>query len=368
MNYDFLVVGAGFAGCVIAERLASAGYKIVILDKRPHIGGNAFDEFDSNGILIHKYGPHIFHTNSKQIFDYLSNFTQWRNYEHKVLAKIEDHLLPIPINRTTINKLYNLDLDEDEVKDFYEKVREPRNPILTSEDVVVNTVGYDLFNKFYKGYTQKQWGLKPSELSSGVAARIPVRSNDDDRYFTDTFQAMPLNGYTKMFEKMLEHLNIEVILNVDYFEIKNKFNVNHTIYTGPIDVFYNYCYGKLPYRSLNFVHEHFENIIQYQPVGTVNFPNDYDYTRITEFKHLTGQSHSGTSIVKEYPQSEGEPYYPIPRPENDALYKKYRELADAEKNVTFVGRLAQYRYYNMDQVVGAALTAADKLLTKLGEN
>lgn len=362
MKIDFLIVGAGFAGSVVAERLASAGKYILLTDKRTHIGGNAYDELDKDGVLIHRYGPHIFHTNSKRIFDHLTLFTNWRNYEHRVLAKVGDHLLPIPINQITLNKLYGLDLDENGVKDFFERVREPRDPLKTSEDVVLNAVGRDLYEKFFKGYTIKQWGLDPSDLDASVTARIPVRTNTDDRYFSDEFQAMPLEGYSKMFEKMLGHPNIRIELETDFNTIKTKYPSAHVIYTGPIDAYFNYCFGKLPYRSLNFVHEHLPKTTQFQTTGTVNYPNDHSYTRITEFKHLTGQLHNGTSIVREYPQAEGDPYYPIPRPENQLLFKNYESLAEKENNVTFVGRLAQYKYYNMDQVVGAALKTADSFL------
>jgi UDP-galactopyranose mutase len=360
MKVDFLIVGAGFAGSVVAERLASTGNSILLIDKREHIGGNAFDEYDQNGILIHRYGPHIFHTNSKRIFEYLSTFTEWRRYEHRVLASVNNQLLPIPINRTTINQLYGLKLDENGVKAFFEKAREPRPMIKTSEDVVLNTVGRELYEWFFKGYTKKQWGLDPSELDSSVTARIPVRTNTDDRYFTDEFQIMPREGYTRMFERMLSHPNIKIELGVDFQDIKKLYPSAHIIYTGPIDAYFNYAFGKLPYRSLTFLHEHIHSQSRFQTTGTVNYPNDHQYTRITEFKHLTGQAHSGTSIVREFPAQEGDPYYPIPREENQLLFKKYYNLAGKEKNATFVGRLAQYRYYNMDQVVGAALAISQK--------
>lgn len=362
MKYDFLVVGAGFAGSVVAEQLARAGKTIKLVDKRPHIGGNAFDKVDDQGVLIHPYGPHIFHTNSKRIFEYLSQFTHWRYYEHRVLASARGKLVPIPINRTTINELYDLDLSETEVADFIEKVRQPREPLKTSEDVVINSVGPELCDLFFRGYTQKQWGLDLSQLAAGVAARIPTRTNDDDRYFSDDFQFMPADGYTKMFEKMLAHPAIDISLNVDFEDARVGYDFDAIVYTGPVDAFYNYRLGKLPYRSLRFEHEHLPDTNQYQAVGTVNYPNEFDFTRITEFRHLTGQQHAGTSLVREYPQDEGDPYYPIPRPENEALFKQYEALSKQEKNVTFVGRLAQYRYYNMDQVVGAALTAARNLL------
>lgn len=364
MTYDYLIVGAGFAGSVCAQQLAENGKKVLVIDKRPHIGGNAYDRLDEHGILIHPYGPHIFHTNGKRIFEYLSRFTDWRFYEHRVLAQVDGKLYPIPINKTTINQLYGLDLDEAGVEKFLEDVRQKRESISTSEDVVLNSVGPDLCDKFFRGYTRKQWGLDLSELSAGVAARIPTRTNDDDRYFADTFQFMPAQGYTRMFERMLDHPLIEVRVGTDYAELRQTLVVGHTIYTGPIDAYFDYVHGKLPYRSLSFEHQYIPDSGQYQPVGTVNYPNDYAYTRITEFKHLTGQTHEGTSIVREYPQSEGDPYYPIPRPENEVLFKKYEAMAQQATDVTFVGRLAQYRYYNMDQVVGAALAAVKTLLKR----
>lgn len=355
MKYDFLIVGAGFAGSVCAQQLAEAGKTVLVIDKRPHIGGNAYDARDEHGVLIHPYGPHIFHTNAKRVFAYLSRFTTWRFYEHRVLAQVSEKLVPIPINRTTLNKLYDLELDEAGAAAFLENAREPRDPIKTSEDVVLNSVGRDLCDKFFRGYTRKQWGLDLSELSAGVAARIPTRTDDDDRYFTDSFQFLPTEGYTRMFERMLDHPNIEIRLGVDFEDIKKTETYGHTIYTGPIDAFYNYRFGKLPYRSLRFEHQHLPDTAQYQPVGTVNYPNDHAYTRITEFSHLSGENHGGTSIVREYPTAEGDPYYPIPRPDNEALFKKYDEMAQVEPQTSFVGRLAQYRYYNMDQVVAAAL-------------
>jgi UDP-galactopyranose mutase len=361
MKYDYLIVGAGFAGTVCAQQLAETGKKVLVIDKRPQIGGNAFDKRDEHGVLVHPYGPHIFHTNSKRIFEYLSRFTDWRFYEHRVLAVVDGETYPIPINRTTINKLYGLDLNENEVEKYLDSVRETRQPIRTSEDVVLGSVGHDLCEKFFRGYTKKQWGLDLSELSAGVAARIPTRTNDDDRYFTDTFQFMPAQGYTKMFERMLASENITVRLSTDLAEIKNEAQWGHMIYTGPIDAYFNHCFGKLPYRSLRFEHQHLNELEHFQATGTVNYPNDHEFTRITEFKYLTGQNHSGTSIVREFPQAEGEPYYPVPRAENEALFKRYKALADQETNVSFVGRLAQYRYYNMDQVVGAALACVEAM-------
>ncbi|MGA7964603.1 MAG: UDP-galactopyranose mutase [Gammaproteobacteria bacterium] len=364
-EHDFLVVGAGFAGSVVARELAEAGQLVRVVEKRPHVAGNAYDEHDEHGVLVHLYGPHIFHTNGARIAEWLSRFTEWHPYEHRVRSVLNGVTYPFPINRDTLNLLYGLELDEGGAAEFFEKVREPRNPVATSEDVVLNSVGRDLYEKFFLNYTRKQWGLEPSELKAGVAARIPVRTNTDDRYFTDTFQAMPLHGYTKMFEAILDHPNIGVELGVDFAELRGSGGFGHVVYTGPIDAYFEYCFGRLPYRSLHFEHEHLPDTERFQETGTVNYPNDHAYTRITEFKHLTGQRVPGTSIVREYPQAEGDPYYPIPRTENEVLYKRYDALAKRESGVTFVGRLAQYRYYNMDQVVAAALKAADRLKEKL---
>jgi UDP-galactopyranose mutase len=357
-----LVVGAGYAGSVAAERLASAGRRVHVIDRRPHVGGNAYDEYDEHGVLVHRYGPHIFHTNSERIVEYLSNFTKWRHYEHRALARVDGKLLPIPINLDTVNGLYGLNLDEESIEAFFERVREPKKPALTSEDVVVGAVGRDLYEKFFESYTRKHWGLDPSQLSAGVAARVPVRTNRDNRYWTDEFQGVPLNGYTKMFEKMLDHPNITVELRVDFHEVRERIQATHVVYTGPIDAYFGYRFGKLPYRSLRFEHEHLPSTSWYQRAPTINYPNAHDYIRVTEFKYVTGQQHPGTSIVREYPQGEGDPYYPVPRAENEALYKQYWALAARERNVVFVGRLAQYRYYNMDQVVAAALKTAQNIL------
>jgi UDP-galactopyranose mutase len=346
----------------MARELAEARQYVHVIDKRPHIAGNAYDELDEHGVLVHRYGPHIFHTNGERIVEYLSRFTQWRPYEHRVRGVVDGVSYPFPINRDTLNQLYGLDLDEAGAAAFFERVRVPREPVATSEDVVLNSVGRDLYEKFFLNYTRKQWALDPSQLKAGVAARIPVRTNTDDRYFTDTFQAMPLHGYTKMFEAMLDHPNISVELGVDFANVRGRADYAHVVYTGPIDAYFDYRFGHLPYRSLRFEHEHLADVEQFQETGTINYPNDHAYTRITEFKHLTGQQHAGTSIVREYPQAEGDPYYPVPRAENEALFKRYEELAKQEKNVTFVGRLAQYRYYNMDQVVGAALATAKRLI------
>jgi UDP-galactopyranose mutase len=333
---------------------------VMLLDRRNHIGGNAYDHHDQHGVLVHKYGPHIFHTNSKDVFDYLSLFTEWRNYEHKVLASVDGNLVPIPINLDTVNILHGLDLTVDEMEAYLEKIAEKPPAIRTSEDVVVSRVGRDLYEKMFRGYTRKQWGLDPSDLDASVTARIPVRTNRDDRYFTDTYQAMPRHGFTRMFENMLDHPNITVVLNTDYRDVLKSVQYRELVYTGPVDEFFGYRFGKLPYRSIQFRHETVD-VEKLQPVAVINHPNEHDYTRVTEFKHLTGQSHSKTSVVYEYPCDGGDPYYPVPRPDNAAIYKRYEALATQTPAVHFVGRLATYKYYNMDQVVAQALTLCAKL-------
>jgi UDP-galactopyranose mutase len=358
---DFLVVGAGFAGAVCAERLAAAGKRVLVVDRRPHVGGNAHDELDAAGIRVHRYGPHIFHTNSEQVFDYLSRFTAWWPYEHRVLASVDGRLLPIPINLDTINAVYGLALEESDVEPFLVALAEPVDRVRTSEDVVVSRVGRKLYETFFRGYTRKQWGLDPSELDASVAARIPVRTNRDDRYFTDRFQAMPLAGYTAMFDAMLSHPNITVRTATDWRSIDGVVPYGQIIYTGPVDEFFAHRFDPLPYRSLEFEFETIDTV-RVQPVGTVNYPNEHAYTRQTEFKHLTGQTHAWTTVVREYPRADGDPYYPIPRPETKEQYERYRQLADTTVGVHFVGRLATYKYYNMDQVVAQALTVAGRLV------
>ncbi|WP_434624619.1 UDP-galactopyranose mutase [Pseudomonas sp. Z1-29] len=360
--YDYLIVGAGFAGSVLAERLAEGlGKRVLLVDRRDHIGGNAYDHLDEAGVLVHRYGPHIFHTNAQRIVDYLSRFTEWRPYEHRVLAQVDEHRVPIPINLTTLNTLFGLSMDEAQAEAFLAQRAEPVESIRTSEDVVINQIGRELYEKFFRGYTRKQWGLDPSQLDKSVTSRVPTRTNTDDRYFTDQFQMMPLHGYTRMFERMLAHPNIDILLATDFKEVRQRIPYRELVYCGPIDEYFDYCFGHLPYRSLRFQHETLD-APQFQPVAVVNYPDErVPYTRITEYKHLTGQEHPRTSISYEFPCADGDPYYPVPRPENAELYKRYKALADETPGVTFLGRLGTYKYYNMDQVVGQALALYQRI-------
>jgi UDP-galactopyranose mutase len=369
--FDYLIVGAGFAGSVLAERLTSQlGKRVLLVDRRPHIGGNAYDEKDAAGVLMHRYGPHIFHTNSDEVAGYLSQFTRWRPYEHRVLASVKGGLhVPIPINRTTLNTLYGLDLQSDEAAAAFLAARaEPVEKIRTSEDVVVSAVGRELYETFFRGYSRKQWGMDPAELDKSVTARVPTRTNLDDRYFTDKFQNMPAEGYTRLFENMLDQAGVTLQLGVDFDDVRDTADYDRLIYTGPIDEYFDQRYGPLPYRSLHFRHETLDRE-WFQPVGTVNYPEEVvPYTRITEYKHLTGQSTRRTTITYEFPRADGDPYYPVPRPENQALYKRYEALALATPDVHFVGRLATYRYYNMDQVVGQALATFRRIAEREGRS
>lgn len=360
--FDFLIVGAGFAGSVAAERLASVhNKKVLLIDRRSHVAGNAYDLIDEHGVMIHKYGPHIFHTNSPAVVNYLSQFTEWRPYEHRVLSSVNGKLLPIPINLDTINGFYNKNLTESEAEAFLQTLAEPRDQIRTSEDVIISKVGRELYEKFFRNYTRKQWGLDPSELDSSVIARVPTRTNRDDRYFTDEFQAMPREGYTRMFERMLDHPNISVLVDTEFLDVRDSAKYKAVIFTGPIDEFFQHKYGALEYRSLQFRYEtHQADLLQ--PVAVINHPNEHPYTRVTEFKHLTGQKHQNSTLVYEYPTAEGDPYYPVPRAVNKDRYLRYRTLSEQAPGVYFSGRLGTYRYYNMDQVVAQSLTLCDRIM------
>ncbi|MFA6469381.1 MAG: UDP-galactopyranose mutase [Bacteroidota bacterium] len=355
MKYDYLIVGAGFAGCVMAERLASQrDKKVLLIDKRDHIAGNAFDSTTSEGILIHHYGPHIFHTNDNTVFSYLSQFTKWRKYEHRVLSSVDGMLVPMPINRNTVNLLFQLELStDDEVNDFFNQQKVPITIANNSKEFVISRVGQKLYSLLYEGYTRKQWGQDPADLAPSVCGRIPVRTNTDSRYFDDIYQYMPLHGYTAMFKRMISHKNIHLSIGTNFVEIPST-KFNKLIYTGPIDEYFHYSFGKLPYRSLRFEHE-IINKEFFQEVASINYPNQFNYTRINEWKYLTGQRHPMTAITREYPMSTGEPYYPVPTKANDAIYKMYEKEAMKLKNTHFIGRLASYKYYNMDQVVAQSL-------------
>jgi UDP-galactopyranose mutase len=362
--FDYLIVGAGFSGSVLAERLAATGARVCLSDRRPHIGGNAYDHFDDHGVLVHQYGPHIFHTNSERVYRYLSRFTAWRPYEHRVIAHVDGKLVPFPINVDTVNAIYGLSLTEHDILAFYAAQSRPVDKVRSFEDAVISQIGCDLYTKFIRNYTRKQWGLDPAQMDASVAARIPARTNRDPRYFTDRYQVMPLHGYTRMFQRMLASRNITLLLQADFRELRGAITYKQLIYTGPIDEYFEHCHGPLPYRSLRFEWKTLDEPKLVQPVAVINYPNEHAYTRVTEFKHLTGQEHKKSSLVYEYPCAEGEPYYPIPKPENAELYRKYKAMADLTPNVHFLGRLGSYRYYNMDQCVGQALALFDRLTGK----
>lgn len=359
MKIDWIIVGAGFAGATLAERIATVmGERVLVVEKRDHIGGNAWDEYDGNGILVHKYGPHIFHTNLKHVWEYLSGFTTWRPYYHRVLAMVDGKKVPVPFN---LNSLYSLfppqqaaRLEKAIIEEYGFGAKVPILKLRESKKTDLHRLADYVFEKIFYGYTLKQWGLRPEELDSSVTGRIPVYISRDDRYFQDKYQAMPEHGYSCLFRRMLAHPNIKVLLNTDYREIEREVKFNRLVYTGPIDAFFDYIYGKLPYRSLRFEFATF-NLEWFQEAGTVNYPNEFDFTRITEFKHLTGKMFPQTTVVYEYPTAEGEPYYPVPADQTRQLYLQYQSEAKKLKHVHFVGRLAEYRYYNMDEAVARAL-------------
>lgn len=363
-TFDFLIVGAGFAGAVLAERLASqCGQRCLVVEKRAHIGGNAHDAHDRAGVLLHVYGPHYFRTNSDRIVEYLSQFTEWHPVEYKILSWTDGRYWQFPINLNTFEQLIGRSSTSEEMQATLAAWRVPILEPQNSEEVIVSQVGWELYEKFFKNYTRKQWRRDPRELDASVCGRIPIRTNRDDRYLSDKFQALPRDGYTRLFERMLAHPNIRLLLKTDYREVMPHVGYRHLIYTGPVDEYFGSRFGPLPYRSLRFEQETLEQEF-YQPAMQVNYPNDNDFTRIVEIKHATGQRLPVTTIVREYPEDFGpgrEPYYPIPAPESKALYDKYAELAAREPNTSFVGRLATYRYYNMDQVIGMALAEFDRL-------
>ena len=364
MTWDYLIVGAGFAGAVLAERLASQrGATCLVIDKRAHIAGNAYDRYDAAGVLVHSYGPHYFRTNSDRIVAYLSQFTEWHHVDYKILSWTDGRYWQFPINLNTFEQLLGRPSTSGEMERTLAEWRVPIVSPKNSEEVIISQIGRRLYEMFFKNYTRKQWQRDPSELDASVCGRIPVRTNRDDRFVSDKFQALPKDGYTAMFRRMLAHPNIEVRLNTDYREARKEVQFRHLIYTGPVDEYFDHCFGPLPYRSIRFEEETLP-VEYHQPAMQVNYPNDHDYTRVVEMKHATGQKLPVTTIVREYPQAYGpghEPYYPIPAPDARAQYERYAVLAEQERGVTFVGRLATYRYYNMDQVVGMALAEFERL-------
>lgn len=367
-DVDILVVGAGFAGAVLAERCASQlGLDCLVVDRRGHIGGNAHDGTDAAGVLLHTYGPHYFRTNSPRIVEYLSGFTEWHPVEYKILSWTHGRYWQFPINLNTYEQLIGRPSTSEEMEADLARRRvhipQPRN----SEEVIISQVGWELYEMFFKNYTRKQWRRDPRELDASVCGRIPIRTNRDDRYLSENFQALPRDGYTAMFHRILSHPKIELLLNTNYREVLPHVRYRHMVYTGEIDAYFDYAEGRLPYRSLRFEPETLAQEY-YQPAMQVNYPNDHDFTRIVEIKHATGQKLPVTTIVREYPEDYGpgkEAYYPIPAPDARAIYERYRARAEALPNVSFIGRLATYKYYNMDQVVGMALAEFDRLRPRL---
>jgi UDP-galactopyranose mutase len=380
---DCLIVGAGYSGLVVAERLANKyGLRSVIVERRTHLGGNAYDEYDDHGVLIHTYGPHYFRTNSDRIREYLTQFTEWHPVDYKILSYTEGRYWNFPINLNTFEQLIGRSSTTQEMEAWIAEKRVPIESPQNSEEVIISQVGWELYEKFFKGYTLKQWRRSPKELDASVCGRIPIRTNRDDRYLKEDFQALPKAGYSRMFQRMVAASGdaIRILLNTDYREVLSQISFRHMVYTGPIDDFFDCCHGTLPYRSLRFERESFdaEQLLDrqsisgkagfWQPAMQVNYPNEEAFTRIVEVKHATGQTAANSTIVREFPDDYGpgkEPYYPVPAPDATAAYQKYKEMADARSDVSFIGRLATYRYYNMDQVVGMALVTADKIGEKL---
>ncbi len=378
-DFDYLIVGAGFSGLVMAERLVNeCGQRVLIVEKRDHIGGNAQDRYDDAGVLIHQYGPHYFRTNSDRIREYLSQYTEWRPVDYTIKSFTRGRFWNFPINLNTFEQIIGKESTEEEFKAWLEKTRIPIENPKNSEEVILSQVGKELYELFFEGYTLKQWNCHPKELDASVCGRIPVRTNRDDRYLRESFQALPRDGYHKLFERMFQSMRhgAKLLLNTDYREILPHLNFRKMIYTGPVDSYFNYEHGRLPYRSLRFENESYDaeqlksrEIISgkkgfWQPAMQVNYPNEEGFTRIVEIKHATGQDCRNTTIVKEFPLAfspELDPYYPIPNEESAAIYRQYKERADLEKDVHFIGRLATYRYYNMDQVVGMALAEFEKI-------
>jgi len=365
-HIDILIIGAGISGAVLAERYASIGKKVLIIEKRNHIAGNCYDYIDENGILVSKYGAHLFHTNEESVWKYVNQFSEWYPFEHKVIARVDDKTVPIPVNITTVNELFGTTISsEEEMKNWLEENRTPIEKPANGEEAVLNRVGKVLYEKMFKHYTKKQWDKYPAELDASVLDRIPVRYNYDDRYFSDTFQALPKGGYTQLFEKILSSPNIEILLNTDYFDVKDEYKgYEKLFYTGPVDRFFEFKHSlteKLEYRSINFVSETVDAPF-FQENSVVNYPGtEVDFTRIIEYKHFGDQKSDKTTVVREFTVDEGEPYYPVPNPRNQEIYAKYKAEANKLVDIHFVGRLANYKYFNMDQAFKNALDLFEKL-------
>lgn len=379
MMYDVIVVGAGTAGCTVSRKLAEQGTKVLILEKKNHIAGNCYDTKDEHGVLIHVYGPHIFHTSRENVYDFLSRFTDWYEFRHEVVANVHGQLMPVPFNLHTLKAAYGeeraTELEEKLVRIYGMGTKVPILDLMNHEDADLQMIGKYVYDNIYLYYTMKQWGKKPEEIDPAVTARVPVNISYDNGYFSDKYQGVPLYGFTPMFEKMVEHENITIELGVeakDILEIvdgkilyQGETFDGEVIYTGPIDEFFDCKYGRLPYRTLDFSFEYYEKD-DFQGHSVVNYTVDQDYTRITEYKYLTGQKCKGTTISKEYPSAytggAGQiPYYSIANEENHALFAKYMAEMEEIPNFHLLGRLAEYQYYNIDVMVEKAMELAEKL-------
>ncbi len=355
---DVVVVGCGLSGAVLAERFASVlERKVLVLEKRNHVAGNCYD-YREDGILINKYGAHLFHTNDKGVWDYIQKFSEWVRWDHRVIGHVDNRLVPIPVNINTVNALCGTNIQtQQEMREWLSNVQIQKETVKNGEDMALSRVGKDLYDKIFRTYTKKQWNKYPEELDPSVLARIPVRDDFDDRYFNDRFQALPKEGYTHFVQRIIDHPNIQVMLDTDYFHIQEQLQYNLLLFTGPIDMYFKDSgLEKLEYRSIDFQMEKITNVPYYQPNSVVNYPEDnVSFTRIVEYKHFLHQESPHTIIVREFPCDEGEPYYPVPNNKNKELYEKYRNLAMMENNVYFIGRLANYKYFNMDAAIRNAL-------------
>jgi len=364
MNFDVVVVGSGLAGVVSANLLAEAGKSVLVIEKKSHIGGNTYDCYNDHGVLIQKYGPHIFRTNNEKVWLYLSRFTEWHYYQHKVIARVKGLEVPFPINLDTYNALYGKQATREQFEktlQSFARTQAPKN----AEEAVIYQVGTDLYNIFFKNYMIKHWGIHPKNLFADAVKRVPVRTDRETRYFTHRYQGIPKYGYTAMINKMLDHDNISVLMQIDYKKVIDQIKYHKMIYTAPLDYYFNYKFGTLDYRSLLFEERTYDQE-SFQCHAVVNYPNDYDYTRVTEYKKLTGQKHLKTTVHYEYPRAfdpdNNEPYYPILDHKNSSLKQKYLTLSQQLNKVVFIGRLAEYCYYTMDELVEKIIMQKSSLL------